>query len=340
MTSPGRYAEAFAALPDDPIALARIVQGLVLHKYMAHAYGVKVSPARDDEAHTRRVETMLDQILALDGRALPALRAPDKRLFGVCGHFTVMLVAMLRAKGIPARERAGFGAYFNAPYYEEHVLCEYWNADDKRWVLLDTQFDEVWRAQLKIEHDAFDVPRDRFLTASEAWTRAAPAKSIPICSASSRATSAADGSLPAELIRDVAALNKMEVLVWDVWGAMPQPNSRLNARQLRYFDQLAELTRDPDIAFDDLMALYRYDQGAQVPPVVFNVITNRTPKASIIEARNARLPTKENEVPYVDGFIVPVPKKNMKAYMKMAKMAPRSGGNMARSKCANASPMT
>ncbi len=56
---------------------------------------------------------------------------------------------------------------------------------------------------------------------------------------------------------------------------MPQPNSRLDAKQLKYFDQLAELTRDPDASFDDLMALYRYDQGAQVPPVVFNVITNR-----------------------------------------------------------------
>jgi uncharacterized protein YbaA (DUF1428 family) len=28
-------------------------------------------------------------------------------------------------------------------------------------------------------------------------------------------------------------------------------------------------------------------------------------------------------VPYVDGFIVPVPKKNMKAYLKMAKMCAR-----------------
>jgi uncharacterized protein YbaA (DUF1428 family) len=26
-------------------------------------------------------------------------------------------------------------------------------------------------------------------------------------------------------------------------------------------------------------------------------------------------------VPYVDGFIIPVPKKNMKAYLKMAKKA-------------------
>jgi hypothetical protein len=275
LTSPGRHADAFAALPDDPIAMARIVQGLVLHKFMAHAYGVQVSPARDDEAHTRRVETMLDRVLALDGRALPALRAPDQRLLGVCGHFTVMLVAMLRAKGIPARERAGFGAYFNAPYYEEHVLCEYWDADDKRWVLLDTQFDEVWRTQLKIEHDAFDVPRDRFLTASDAWTRSRSGAIDPNLFGIFQGNRRGRWFIAAELIRDVAALNKMEMLVWDVWGAMPQPNSRLNARQLGYFDQLAELTRDPDTAFDDLMALYRYDKGTQVPPVVFNVITNR-----------------------------------------------------------------
>ena len=274
LTSPGRHAAAFEALPNDPIALARIVQGLVLHKYMAQAYGVEVPSARDVESHTRRVETMLDQILAHDDRPLPALRAPEKRLFGVCGHFTSMLVAMLRAKGIPARERAGFGAYFNAPYFEEHVLCEYWNADDTRWVLLDTQFDETWRAQLKIDHDVFDVPRDRFLTASDAWTLCRSDEADPNLFGIFQGNLRGRWFIAAELIRDVAALNKMEVLVWDVWGAMPQPNSKLDARQLKYFDQLAALTRNPDEAFDDLLALYRYDQGVQVPPVVFNAITN------------------------------------------------------------------
>jgi hypothetical protein len=274
LTSPGRHAKAFEALPNDPIALARIVQGLVLHKYMAQAYGVKVTPARDDEAHTRRVDSMLEQILALDDRPLPALRAPEKRLFGVCGQFTSLLVAMLRAKGIPARERAGFGAYFNAPYFEEHVVCEYWNADESRWVLLDTQFDETWRAQLKVDHDPFDVPRDRFLTAGDAWdlcrTGKADANLFGIFQGNKRGF----WFLAAELIRDVAALNKMEVLVWDVWGAMPQPDAKLDGAQLKYFDQLATLTRDPDASFDDLVTLYRYDQGVQVPPVVFNVITN------------------------------------------------------------------
>jgi hypothetical protein len=274
LTSPGRHADAFAALPDDPVALARIVQGLVLHKYMAHAYGVEIRPERDAEAHTRRVESMLDQVLARDTRPLPALRSPEKRLFGVCGHFTSMLIAMLRARKIPARERAGFGAYFNAPYFEEHVLCEYWNADDRRWVLLDTQFDDTWRTQLKIDHDVFDVPRDRFLTASDAWTLCrsgtADANLFGIFNGNLRGL----WFVAAELIRDVAALNKAEVLVWDVWGAMPKPDTTLDDGQLKYFDRLAALTRDPDASFSELTALYRDDERVRVPPVVFNVITN------------------------------------------------------------------
>lgn len=274
LTSPGRHAALFSTLPDDPIALARIVQGLVLHKYMAQAYNVTIPPARDDEAHTRRVETMLDQILAHDDSPLSAMRAPEKRLFGVCGHFTTMLVAMLRAKGIPSRQRAGFGAYFNPPCFEEHVLCEYWNTDESGWVLLDTQFDEVWRKQLKVTHDVFDVPRDEFLTATDAWRLCRAGKADPNLFGIFHGDKRGLWFIAGELIRDIAALNKMEVLVWDVWGAMPTPDAKLGAAELKYFDRLAELTCEPDAAFADLTALYRDDEGVRVPPVVFNVITN------------------------------------------------------------------
>jgi hypothetical protein len=41
------------------------------------------------------------------------------------------------------------------------------------------------------------------------------------------------------MISDVAALNKVEMLPWDVWGGMPQPNEVLTAGQLAFFDHLA-----------------------------------------------------------------------------------------------------
>jgi hypothetical protein len=56
-------------------------------------------------------------------------------------------------------------------FFEDHVVCEYWNAAQARWVLVDAQFDEVWRERLHIDHDVLDVPRDRFLIAGDAWVR-------------------------------------------------------------------------------------------------------------------------------------------------------------------------
>jgi hypothetical protein len=275
LTSAGSLARLYAPLPADAEGLARIVQGLVLHKYMASAYGIEVPAARDDEAHIRHVEEMLDIILEHDTSPLQVARIPEKRLAGVCGHFTALLVSMLRSKGIPARERAGFGAYFNAPHFEEHVLCEYWNDAENRWVLLDTQFDDIWRAALKPRHDAFDVPRDQFLTASAAWTLCRTGRSDPKLFGIFNGNKRGLWFIAAELVRDVAALNKMEVLVWDVWGTMPKPDSELDDEQIAFFDHLADLTRDPDASFCDLRAIYRNNDRVRVPPTVFNVIRNR-----------------------------------------------------------------
>jgi Transglutaminase-like superfamily len=102
---------------------------------------------------------------------LNVARPPERRLIGVCRHFVVLLLTMLRAKHIPARCRCAFGSYFNPGFLEDHVVCEYWNAAEQRWVLVDAQFDEVWRNQLNIEHNILDVPHDRFLIAADAWAR-------------------------------------------------------------------------------------------------------------------------------------------------------------------------
>ena len=100
-------ARPFAGLPASPVELAEVVQGLLMHEHLAPAYGLTLSPAKHAEAHVRAVEAMLESIAARDRRPLTAARAPGERQVGVCRHFTLMHVAMLRHQGVPARARCG-----------------------------------------------------------------------------------------------------------------------------------------------------------------------------------------------------------------------------------------
>ena len=77
------------------------------------------------------------------------------------------------------------------------------------------------------------------------------------------------------LIRDVAALNKREMLPWDVWGGMPKPDAVIPADQLPFFDRLAELTREPDENFAEITTLYESDARLRVPAQVFNSLLQR-----------------------------------------------------------------
>ena len=77
---------------------------------------------RKSESHIRRIDQMLNRLLAQDAQPLTVARPPEKRLVGVCHHFTLFLVSMLRAKGVPARARFGFGSYFNPGYFEDHSV--------------------------------------------------------------------------------------------------------------------------------------------------------------------------------------------------------------------------
>jgi hypothetical protein len=107
--------------------LAETVQGLLIHQHIAPAYGVTLGRDQQAQSHVRTVEKILGDIVARDGRPLSAARAINERQVGVCRHFTLLHVAMLRTQGIPARARCGFGAYFEEGKYLDHWVTVYWN---------------------------------------------------------------------------------------------------------------------------------------------------------------------------------------------------------------------
>ena len=275
MTEAGAHAPALAALPGELPVLVGIVQGLMLHLYWADSYGVTLTDERREESHLRPVEPMLDRLLALDGRLLASARPPEARLIGVCRHFTVLLVAMLRAHGIPARARCGFATYFEPALHVDHWVCEYWCDDTRRWVLVDPQLDALQRARLQVDFDALDVPRDRFVVAGEAWRACRAGKADP------EQFGILDlfglWCVAGNVVRDLAALNGREMLPWDVWGTMPQPEEVIDAERLRLLDRVAALTRAPD--GDELRRPYA-DERLRVPDSVFNAVRRRAERVA------------------------------------------------------------
>jgi hypothetical protein len=243
-----------------------------VHEHIAPSYGQTLNPERRLQSHIRPVGAMLDA-LAQDGAPPLAARVPAQRLVGVCRHFTLLMVAMLRAKGIPARARCGFGAYFQPGKYLDHWVCEYWNEAQQRWILADAQIDAVQRQLFKIGFDTLDVARDRFVVAGDAWALCRAGKADP----------AQFGILDmhglwfiaSNIVRDAAALNNRAMLPWDVWGAMAKGDELLSGERLGFFERLASMTRAPDAHFDALRALYAQDERLRVPAVVFNAVLNR-----------------------------------------------------------------
>jgi hypothetical protein len=269
MSDPGGHARLLDGLPHDPTRLASVVQGLMIHQHIAAAYGVTLSAAQLGESHVRAVEGMLDRIVARDARPLDQARPAGERLVGVCRHFTLLHVAMLRRQGMAARARCGFGAYFEGGKFLDHWVTEYWNEPDRRWVLFDAQLDARQRELFRIAFDPADVPRDQFVVAGQAWRMCRQGKADP----------GAFGILDmyglwfiaGNVIRDVSALNNKEMLPWDVWGGMAGPNGALD---LPFIDRLAALSCDPDNHVEALHDAYR-DKRVAVPDTVFNAVLNQ-----------------------------------------------------------------
>ena len=76
------------------------------------------------------------------------------------------------------------------------------------------------------------------------------------------------------VLRDLASLNRMEMLPWDVWGAMDMNDDALTGEKKALIDRVAALTLAGDEAFGDVRAIYESNERLRVPPVVFNALRN------------------------------------------------------------------
>ncbi len=253
ISDPGAYSALFDLLPNNVADLAQVVQGITIHVFWAERYGYKFPPRRTAELQLRTIEKRLAQTIELDPRPLLEPRPLDKKLLGNCRDHSVLLAAMLRHQGQPARARCGFGTYFLPDHYEDHWVTEYWNQEQNRWILVDAQLDKFQAETLGIDFDPLDVPRDRFLVAGQAWQMcrlgAADPEKFGIFDMHGL------GFVRGNLVRDLAALNKMELLPWDCWGIILSEQID-DPDDLSLLDRAADLTACATADLDAVRAVY------------------------------------------------------------------------------------
>ncbi len=242
MSDPRRAAALYDTLPTDMAGLCRAVQGLLIHADWTSAYGLSASHFGPDARATLPLERRLADIAQTDPRPLAVERPILKRAPGTCRDFALMLCSVLRYRGIPARVRCGFAAYFTEPW-EDHWVCEHWVADERRWRRMDAQLDDVQRRQLGAHFDITDVPADLFVTAGEAWRRCRTGET----GGESFGHGSAKGLwfVRVNVVRDHYAINQAELSPWDSWRQATAAHHTVSESDRSTTDRLAE---QPEIA--------------------------------------------------------------------------------------------
>jgi hypothetical protein len=270
VTDPGDLVDRLDAVPGDLVDLQRAARQLVFHYRGDGDFAQNgIAAERSAEIDTRYADRMLRRLVELHDVPLGSERLPHQRLVGCCRDFTVLFLAMARRKGMPARARVGFATYFAAGWNVDHEVAEVWDAE-QRWRLVDPELHEGHRDPTDgAEIDPLDVPADRFIVAPRAWLACRAGAADP-------ARFLVDPGLDIpqtrswpylvhNVLHDLAALHKQEMVLWDSWGLAE--SDELSAEQLDLLDRVAEVMVSGTATVDDLRELYDRAE-LQVPPVV------------------------------------------------------------------------
>jgi transglutaminase-like putative cysteine protease len=225
-----RHAGVLRLLPGTPQEASRWARNAVLPLREMLRMRLPLTEDRWDDFRTRSAARIIDRVLMRNGAPLSAAREPAERMMANCYHFALLACAFLRFTHVPARLRYGFVPYLEPGYYEDHCLCEVLLGG--RWRRLDPDY-------------GFGVDDDdpkTFVGGGEAWRLCRSGELDPetVGGVDLIADSEQRGwwYIRNNLLRDYAALCKMELHPWDWWGLMIAQDAE---RPPEFLDEIAAL---------------------------------------------------------------------------------------------------
>lgn len=242
-----------------PAAICWPAHTLVIQPHDAETLGLPDDRFAENQA--RPAASLIEALLTLDPTPLDVAREPDRRVIGTCRHFALLSCALLRYRGVAARVRCGFATYFQAGQGLDHWITEYRHEKDGRWIRIDS---EILGKDILAEPE--NLRPGQFLSGGEAWTAFREGR---IDAAQFGVYGTANWG-PAEIrgnaVKDLAALNKVEMLPWDEWGRMDASyKGQTGADYDKLIDTIARVCADDDPTA--IAGLYDLDE-LKVPPAL------------------------------------------------------------------------
>lgn len=248
-TEPAKHKDLFLSVGNNIEEICVFAQNLLIHAYWVDKYHYSISDnLKYKEMQLRSISEILNCAYSKKEISQEQQRMPNHRVVSTCRDFSLLVCSILRTKGMAARLRCGFATYLRADAFEDHWICEYWDLDNLRWIMVDAQLDDIHLKTLDIDFSKTDVPRNKFIFAGKAWelcrNEEEDSRKFGIHNVSGLSF------IKSNIVRDLFALGKIETLPWDQgWGILQNsPQNEINSDHLPALDNLATISKDSNEA--------------------------------------------------------------------------------------------
>jgi len=289
-TQPEKMKPYLQDLPNSIPDLIKVVQGLLIHRVDSQIFDINLPDERLPEIEIRKVSNMLSQIIALNPSSLTVERSLDQKLISTCRDFALFLCAFLRHKKIPARVRVGFVNYLWGGT-QDHLITEYWDKETCSWRRADSRITPVYLEKVSrgIDLNILDVQDRYFEPVQNVWYKCRTTDADPNQYAYGLFRKIRGmRHIQDRLIADLACLNKVELLPWDLWGYMiwdlpgVAPHEQAH---LELLDQLAAIDTQSD--FEKIRSIYQHPQLKLSSPVLCASPLREQQRFTVEEVLNA-----------------------------------------------------
>ena len=263
-TDPGKYVSLYKNLPDSLTDLCKLIKSQLIHPIAdLPKYRDLIPPERSyEDLKYPTVKTILAGLKSYNPDGLTNNRKPEQRLVVSCRYHAILLASILKHKGIPTRVRYGFASYLYPGYHIYHVVCEVWNKNESKWILVDPD-----RQLMGLTPQQFEFSGD--VWAEYRLGKLDPTKyGVPDWWGSNTILDA--------FCHDLASVLGNEHIYFDrppISADTTMDAKNLNPDQLSLMDKVSKLMKNIDGNFYELRTIYDQNQQLQ-----FNSYIKKGPK--------------------------------------------------------------